>query len=377
MDLLAPTDPATAVAGTADWFTSDVWNRLAEHPLDAVETEYPHASGAVDGPEDTHRPAEEHPVFYGCFDWHSSVHSHWSLVRQLRLAGEQPDSAGHPLADEITASIENRLTPEHVEGEVAYFEENETFEKPYGWGWLLRLAGELHLWEDPRAESWGSALAPLEERIVELVEAEFLPQSRPFRVGTHGNSAFALSCVHDYARVVGKDSLADEVADTAQRFYLDDEDAPVGYEPYGWDFLSPTLSEANLMRRVLDDESFADWGSGFLPDVTAPATQGFLDPIEVGENAKDGIELHLVGLNVAKAWGMAAMGEAFCGNDALAPSDQGVDAQEHVRVYEQSAKRHLDAGVGMAFTDDYAGSHWLSSFVLYLLTRNDGGIAPR
>ncbi|MFB6221126.1 MAG: DUF2891 domain-containing protein [Halolamina sp.] len=369
MNLLDATDPETAVAGTADWFTDDVLTRLATHPLESVETEYPHVAGAVESLEDTHRPADAHPVFYGCFDWHSAVHSHWSLVRQLRLADEHPRLDDHPRGDEITESIDGRLTPENVADEVAYFDEHESFEKPYGWGWLLRLAAELHLWDDPRAGSWGDTLAPLEERIVELVGTEFLTQSRPFRVGTHANSAFALSCVLDYARVVGNDDLATDTEKTARRFYLGDEDAPVAYEPYGWDFLSPTLTEANLLRRTLEDDEFADWATAFLPDVTAAATQEFLDPVAVRKDSEEGIELHLVGLHVSKAWGLAAMAETFATNDAI-------DAPEQVRAYEQSAARHLTAGVEMAFTDEYAGSHWLSSFVLYLLTRNEAGIAP-
>jgi hypothetical protein len=367
MDLLSPTDPETALVGSADWFTDKTFTRLTEHPLEAVGTEYPHAARAVDGQNDTHRPSEEHPVFYGCFDWHSAVHSHWSLVRQLRLADEgRAATDAHPHAAEITASIDDRLTPENVETEVAYFDEHSSFEKPYGWGWLLRLAAELRLWDDDRADRWVAALAPLEQRIVELVEAKFLPQSRPFRVGTHGNSAFALSCVLDYARVVDAAALAGAAAETARRFYRDDEDAPVGYEPYGWDFLSPTLAEANLLRRVLDTEGFAEWVAGFFPDAPTMEAAGFLEPVRV--DAEEGIELHLVGLNVSKAWELASMAELFTQSTAL-DSERGA-------TFQRSAERHLEAGVAMAFTDAYAGSHWLSSFVLYLLTRNEGGIAP-
>jgi hypothetical protein len=368
MELLSPTDTQTALAGTADWFTDETFSRLSEHPLEAVETEYPHVAGAVESAEETVRPAADHPVFYGCFDWHSAVHSHWSLVRQLRLA------EAHPKATEITESIDGRLTAANVEAEVAYFDEHASFEKPYGWGWLLRFAAELHLWDDDRADAWAETLAPLEERIVELVEREFLTQSRPVRVGTHGNSAFALSCVHDYAQVVSNTGLADAAEKTARRFYLDDEDAPVAYEPYGWDFLSPTLAEANLLRRVLAAEAFTDWAARFFPDVEVMANSGFLDPIEVTADSEAGIELHLVGLNVSKAWGLAAVTEAVTASDGPAASE--TRRREQARLFEQSAARHLTAGVEMAFTDDYAGSHWLSSFVLYLLTRTEAGIAP-
>ena len=344
---------ADALAGTVTELGDDALRRLAHHPLEAVGQEYPHHAGAVDGPEETVRPREDHPVFFGCYDWHSAVHSHWALVRQLRLFEDHPDEAA------IVESIDARLTPEHVAGEVDYFAEHPNFEQPYGWAWLLRLAAELRRWDDPRAARWGDALAPLESRIRELVAQSFLTQSRPFRVGTHGNSAFALSAVLDYADAVGDDDLAADAAETARRFYGDDTEAPIAYEPLGWDFLSPTLTEANLMRRVLPDAEYDDWLDGFLPDLTAPRNEAFLAPIDAGADGESGMALHLVGLDLSKAWGLAEVARAVDGDrgDRLAGS----------------AERHFDAGLDGAFTDDYAGSHWLSSFVLYALTRNVDG----
>lgn len=342
-------DAETALAGTVTDLDDDALERLAHHPLDSVGQEYPHHGGAVDGPADTVQPREDHPVFFGCFDWHSAVHSHWALIRQLRLFDDHPDE------DAIVESIDSRLTPENVDGEVTYFVDNPGFEKPYGWAWLLRVAAELHRWNDPRAARWGDALAPLEERIRDRTASEFLTQSRAFRVGTHGNSAFALSAVLDYAETVGDDDLAAEAAETARRFFADDVDALIAYEPLGWDFLSPTLAETNLMQRVLDEGEYADWLDGFLPDMTAPRNEAFLDPVDAGGEESD-LALHLVGLNLAKAWGLAEVGMATEGDTA----DLAV----------AGAERHLDAGLAGAFTDDYAGAHWLSSFVLYLLTRN-------
>lgn len=355
MERLDTVDPETALAGRADWFTDDTWRRLAAHPLESVGTEYPHHGDAVDGPDDTVHPKADHPVFYGCYDWHSAVHSHWSLVRQLRLAEDHPEERA------IVESIDDRLTPENVEKEVAYFEDNPAFEQPYGWAWLLRLAAELQLWDDPRADRWSNALAPLETCLVDLVEREFLPQERPFRVGTHGNSAFALSGVLDYARVVGNETLADAATATARRFYEQDVDAPVAYEPLGWDFLSPTLTEANLMRRVLETPAFGDWADSFLPAAGDLSGSEFLDPVDVADD-EDGIALHLVGLNVAKAWAFAGLANEL--------------DDERAAIFREGATAHLQAGVGMAFTEEYAGSHWLSSFVLYLLTRTEAGIAP-
>ncbi|MFW5947970.1 MAG: DUF2891 domain-containing protein [Halolamina sp.] len=342
-----------ALAGTVTDLHSDALRRLAHHPLDAIEQEYPHHGGAVDGPDDTVQPCEDHPVFFGCYDWHSAVHSHWALIRQLRLFDDHPDEAA------ITDSVDARLTPENVDGEVTYFVENPGFEQPYGWAWLLRLAAELHRWDDPRADRWADALAPLAGRIRELTVAEFLTQSRPFRVGTHANSAFALTAVLDYAETVGDDDLAADAEETARRFYLADVDAPVAYEPLGWDFLSPTLTEATLLRRVLPAAEYDDWLDGFLPDLTEPRNEDFLDPVDEDADGESGLALHLVGLNLAKAWGLADIAEAV---------DRGT-----ADLLEASAARHLDAGLDGAFTDDYAGAHWLSSFVLYALTRNVDG----
>ena len=357
MDALSNVDADAILSGTSDWIGPDVAARLARHPLDAIETEFPHYVRSVDGPDGVTRPKERHPVFYGCYDWHSAVHSHWALVRQLRLFED------HPAESEIVAGIDSRFTPENVAREVAHFEEHESFERPYGWAWLLHLAAELSLWEDDRAAEWRSVLAPLERTIVSLVESQFLTGGRPFRVGTHGNSAFALHCVLDYARTTGDDSLASAVAETARDFYATDRDYPVRYEPLGWDFLSPALTEADLMRRVYDRDEFAAWLDAFLPDVTAPPHDALLEPARVESDPDDGGALHLVGLNVSKAWATAGLASALEGHP-------------NAEVFEQCATRHAERGLAGAFTDDYAGSHWLSSFVLYLLTRNEGGIAP-
>ena len=355
-------EPEQWLSGRADWIDAELQEALAAHPLECVDTEYPHHEHAAEGPDEYVRPSARHPVFYGCFDWHSAVHSHWCLVRQLRLFPDHPDRSA------MVGSIEERLTSEGVEREVAYFEDHPGFEKPYGWSWFLRLAAELELWaaeggDGGTATAWRETLVPLEETIVSLVETEFLPQERPFRVGTHGNSAFALAGVLDYAETVGDDELAASARQTARRFFSDDEAAPVEYEPLGWDFLSPALTEADLMRRVLGPGAYADWLDGFLPDVSRPPYDRILEPIAVDPEAEEGLELHFVGLNLAKAWCLAGIAEAVPGH-------------RFAETLARSSERHAAAGLELAFTGDYAGSHWLSSFVLYLLSRNEGGIAP-
>ena len=354
MNPLADVDTETLISGNLSAFDSPLADALSHYPLESIETEYPHYVGSVDAPDDFDHPAERHPIFYGCFDWHSAVHSHWALVRQLRLF----DS--HPRRAEIIATIDDRFTAENVDREIDYLKANPTFERPYGWAWLLHLVAELSLGTSAHAERWRSVLEPLEETVVDRLESSFLTQPRPFRVGTHGNSAFALHCVLDYARTVSKASLEAAVVETATEFFADDRDYPVEYEPLGWDFLSPALTEANLMRRVYDADAFETWFDGFLPELTTQLSEGAVEPIEATDDS--GLGLHFVGLNLARAWCLAGISETL--DD---------DRYDSLRA---CARRHARAGVDAAFTDDYAGAHWLSSFVLYLLSRNDGGIAP-
>lgn len=357
MNPLETTDVETILSGRTDWVGSDMMETLARYPLDAIGTEFPHYVHSVESSQETPRPAEQHPVFYGCFDWHSAVHSHWCLIRQLRLFDDHPDEP------EIIRSIESRFTPENVGQEVAYFDDHESFEKPYGWAWLLHLASELHLWDDERADEWRTVLRPLETRIRELVVTEFLPQDRPFRVAAHHNSAFPLLCVLDYARTTNRSELESAVIDTARRFYEDDRDYPVEYEPVGWDTISPALTEADLMRRVLDPDELRTWFDDFFPDMTSPPYDSLLRPIRIDTDFEGGIALHLVGLNLSRAWSLAGLVSAL-------------DDHPFADVFENSAEKHAKHGVMQAFTDDYAGTHWLTSFVCYLLTRNEGGIAP-
>lgn len=356
MNPLLSVTPETLLSGTSEWFTPEIGARLAHHPLSSIETEYPHYVGSVESAAGPVRPKQQHPVFYGCFDWHSAVHSHWALIRQLRLFDNHPDER------EITACIDSRLTEANISQEVAYIEANPSFEKPYGWGWLLLLAGELSLWDDDRADRWGETLEPLEQTIRTLVNTQFLTQERPFWVGTHTNTAFALHCVLDYARTVSNDSLDTAVRKAAIEWYGDDTSYPVRYEPLGWDFLSPALTEADLMRRVYSREEFIIWMDDFFPDLTVDPHRTVLDPIDIPTDTDTGAALHFAGLNISKAWCLAELG-SVC-------TDHPYES-----LFNKSAQKHAQKGLSQAFTDDYAGSHWLSSFVLYLCTRNEAGVS--
>lgn len=363
MTAFSELDPATLVAGTTDRLDTDAAAALTAHPLASVDTEYPHHAGAVEGPDDPPRPSDQHPVFYGCYDWHSAVHSHWCLVRSLRLFD-------HPDADEIVETVGNRLDDEGVAAEVAYLEANPSFERPYGWAWLLRLAAELALWDDPRATAWRTTLDPLEAWVADHTADWLATADRPFRVGTHGNSAFAVAAALDYARVVDDTTLADRCLATVREWYAADTDAPIEYEPLGWDFVSPTLAEADLLRRVFEPPAFATWLDKFLP--TLASDPGGTLPTPVGsdttETDDDGLATHFVGLNLTRAWCLAGVADTLTGLDT--PTAWPVERIRRV------AREHAVAGVREAFTDDYAGAHWLSSFVCYLVSRHDGGIAP-
>ncbi|MFB6103527.1 MAG: DUF2891 domain-containing protein [Halobacteriaceae archaeon] len=353
MQDLETIDAATAVTGDAATLSRGVAATLSAQPLDCIDTEYPHTAHAVDGPEDTIAPREDHPIFYGCYDWHSAVHSHWNLLRQRRL---RPD---HPRGTAIDARFEESLTEDAVAREVAYLEDNPTFERPYGWAWFLRLVAELHLWDDERADRWRTTLAPLESTVRTRIEEAFLPMERPFRVGTHGNTAFALAAIIDYARLTDTTDLETRARETALTYYRDDTDAPLAYEPLGWDFLSPSLTEADLMRRVLSPAAFDDWFDAFAPTIP----ESVLTPLPISPADAEDIALHYVGLNLSRAWMLAGIAETL-------------PASDRAESLEAAAIAHLEASLSDAVTDEYAGSHWLSSFALYALTRNAGGIAP-
>ena len=331
---------AAVLAGRGDWIGSGLLEEIAAHPLECLETEYPHWIGGVEDAAGLVDPSERHPVFFGCYDWHSAVHSHWTLVRTLRLEAPQPRASA------IRTSIDDRLTPAAVEREVVVFDDDPTFERPYGWAWLLLLAAELHRLDD--GAGWRETLRPLEETVCDLVRSDLLERTRPLRVGTHVNTAFALTGVLEYARAVGASDLEDATCETARSLYLETTPVPLSLEPLGWDFLSPALVEAELLRRVLDGSEFARWLDGAA--LGSPPTPVVAEP---GEE----LALHYVGLNLVRAWCLAGLANAR-------------PDHERSTLWRESARRHAEVGIAEAFTDDYAGAHWLSTFILYLLTRN-------
>jgi len=347
-------DIEKVVSGKKDWIDQELLKKLARPPINCIEKEFPHFVYSISSLDSLERPKERHPIFYGCFDWHSAVHSHWSLVRQIRLFEE------HPLKSEIIETLEESFSEEKARKELTYFNKNEDFEKPYGWGWYLSLMSELSLWNDKRSYRWEKNLAPLEEKLLGLIKKRFLKQKRPLRVGTHGNSAFALQRILDHSRVKGNKKIEEKVKEKSLDFFLKDEDAPVQYEPIGWDFLSSSLVEADLMRRILDEDKFLKWFNKFLPDLDSKAS--IIKPVKV--KLDELMKFHMVGLNISRAWCLGSIGDYL------------PEGHEYKPLFIESAEKHAKAGMKQAFVKEYGGSHWLLSFALYLFTREENGIDP-
>jgi len=325
-------------------------DRLAATALANVGTAYPfHLTHLARSGDELLPPSALHPVFHGAYDWHSCTHMHWSLARCLRLRvhGE--------LAASIAAHFDVRFTPAAVAGECAYFSApgRATFERPYGWGWLLQLSVELDALaqQQPAAGRWRDALAPLAALIARRMRS-WLPRADfPVRAGTHGNSAFALLMALQYAR--RRDvTLAAAIEERAHRWFGADRNYPAGYEPGGDDFLSGGLCEALLMARLLPAGRWPSWWSAFAPAEPA-ALASWLAPVPVADPG-DAKIVHLHGLNLSRAW---------CWRQLLPLLPAPLRA-----TASQAAQAHLHASLGAATGGDYVGTHWLASFALLATT---------
>lgn len=324
-------------------------NRLAQLPLRCMETEYPNKLGQTLGSAtDLNTPKTLHPAFYGCFDWHSAVHGHWSLVKLLK---EFPDLDN---ADTIRQKLLAGMSKEHILAEVAYFnrETEKSYERTYGWAWLLKLAEELHTWNDPMARQLETNLQPLTDRIVQKY-IDFLPKlNYPVRVGEHPNTAFGLSFAYDYAKTVGNEPLRSLIEQRARDFYSNDIHCPLSWEPGGTDFLSPCLEEAAIMKRVLPMEDFVKWMDQFLPQLKDKAFD--LEPGIVSDRT-DGKLVHLDGVNFSRAWDLNEIAK-------------GLPEYQHLK---NIANKHINYSLPAIVDDHYEGGHWLGTFAIYALSTVD------
>lgn len=328
--------------------TADPWSDLRHHAgalarcaLSAVRTRFPHKlDHLILDAEDRALPEQMHPVFHGSYDWHSSVHMHWSL---LRLRTQVP-----ALQPEIDAQFDLHFTPERIgiERRYAAAAARTSFERPYGWAWLLKLQSELEATADARVAAWRDALAPFAAELA-LRLADFLRRShRAVRCGTHPNSAFAMLLARDHALRSRDAALLAAIDDTARQWFGGDRAWPARFEPSGADFLSPGLVEALLMQRVLGDD-FTSWWSAFAPPADEIAT--WWQPAQVADRVDPQL-VHLDGLNLSRAWCLRSLAAAL-------PPAQSALAREAAATHWQAAWPHVTIG-------DFAATHWLVSFAL-------------
>ncbi len=323
-------------------------SRFARLALNCVRKEFPNKPDhVIKDPADVRSPKAQHPAFYGCFDWHSCVHGHWLLVHLLKQFPDLPE------ARDIRTVLDENLTPEKIKVELAYLEdpERKSFERTYGWAWLLKLEAELRFFNDFNAARWFSSLKPLSDAIAARY-MDFLPkQTYPIRTGVHPNTAFGLSFALDYALAVKDEKLAELLVQRAKDYFLKDRDYPAAWEPSGEDFFSPALMEADLMRRALKEKEFQTWFHQFLP--TLPPN--LLTPATVTDRTDPKL-VHLDGLNLSRAWAMRSIAAALPRQDPMR------------KLLSESAGRHAKDALANVASGHYEGEHWLATFAVYMLS---------
>ena len=331
-------------------------SHFASLALKCVTREYPNKPDhTINDAADVRGPRALHGTFYGCFDWHSSVHGHWMLVHLLRLFPSLPE------AREIRAALDANLSPRNIANEVAYLKQSNraSFERTYGWAWLLKLAAELHGWDDRDGKRWSQNLQPLADGFAEKY-LSFLPkQNYPIRTGVHPNTAFglafALEFALDYAMAIDNRHLRSLIEERSRAYFGADTNYPAAWEPGGEDFFSPALMEADLMRRVMTPADFEQWFHRFLPGIARGQPRQLLQPAIVTDRTDPKL-VHLDGLNLSRAWCMRSIAAALPRNDPAR------------NVLARSSAAHAKAGLDHVASGNYEGEHWLASFAVYLLT---------
>lgn len=322
---------------------------LASLAFHCIQTEYPNKLGHVilDSTQ-VRTPFDLHPAFYGCFDWHSSVHGHWMLVKLLKIFPEMKDAEGIKLA------IDQNMSAHNILDEVAYMKEplHGSFERTYGWAWIFQLANELETWDNPRAKLWLANLQPLVDQLKTNLMAYLPKQTYPIRTGVHPNTAFALGFAIDYANLVGDTAFRSVLVKRSKDYYLADKNYPAYLEPNGTDFFSPSLLEADLMHRIMSNQEFNIWMENYLPQIP----ENILNPAIVSDRS-DLQLVHLDGLNLSRAWCMMGIANHLNENN-----------QKKKQLLE-AAERHLKDALPNIASGNYSGEHWLASFAVYALSR--------
>ncbi len=315
---------------------------IAEVVSSCLVQEYPHKlDHLMVESASAKSPRELHPSFYGSYDWHSAVHCTWSLVRLLKE---------FELGQKVEVTLCEVLGAKNLAGELDYLHTSghASFERPYGLAWLLKLAAELAECNHPEANTWRVNLAPIasvvEDRMMRYLEVF----DYPVRVGTHANTAFALRLALEYATVCEQIELTSRIRVRAADYYLADQRYPDWMEPCGGDFLSPALTEADLMSAVLPNKEFVGWFDRFLPSL------GRLVDVPRVADRTDPSVIHLDGLCLSKAWSFNRIAAALPESHPLKVS------------MLESGNVHAKAGLAHVPSGRFLGDHWLPSFAVYL-----------
>jgi hypothetical protein len=347
---VAASSAAPAVSTTLDPAAA---GRFAQLALDCVHREYPNKIAHVMASDaDALPPRTLTPAFYGCYDWHSSVHGHWLLARLARLFPQAP------FAQPARAALARSLTPANIAAEVAYLRGpgRTSFERPYGLAWLLQLAAELRNWDDPQAREWAEILAPLEIESASRIMAWLPKLQYPIRSGEHSQTAFAFGLVADWSQARGDVGMARLLEQRARVYYLADRSCPIAYEPSGEDFLSPCLAEADFMRRVLPAQEYAGWLARFMPGIPRDGRADWLLPGIVTDRSDPKLA-HIDGLNLSRAWMLEGMASSLPAGD-----------KRHAAL-SAAARAHAQAALPAVTGEHYEGGHWLGTFAVYLTSR--------
>ncbi len=318
-------------------------NHLASLPVKCLQQEFPNKLNQLllDSTEIL-SPKQLHPAFYGCFDWHSSVHGHWSLIY---LLNHFPDLANK---NEIIQKLKTNLSKENIQVEVAYFSKNheKSFERTYGWNWLLKLQLELEISKEPFAKELAQNLKPLSDLIVQRYY-EFLPKLLyPVRAGTHNNTAFGLTFAWDYAVYSNNKNFQNLITENAKRLFLSDENCPLNWEPSGTDFLSPCMEEIGIMSRILPEKEFLSWLKKFNSNIFK---KDFTREVARVSDRTDGHLVHLDGLNFSRAWNFYHLIKLY---------------PKQFNHLKPLADKHLNFSLPSVVDGNYEGEHWLASFAL-------------
>src|SRR4051794_3858943 len=352
---------AIGADNNAPEFDAAAAERFARLALACVHKEYPNKiSHVLNSEADVAPPHQLTPAFCGCYDWHSSVHGHWLLVRLVRTFPEAT------FAQAARQALNQSLSAANLKEEAAYLagQGRASFERPYGLAWLLQLCAELREWDDPSAKEWAANLRPLEETARERLQTWLPKLTNPVRIGEHDQTAFALGLLLDYARTAHDEKFTSLLTEQARKFFMADQSCPLSYEPSGEDFLSPCLGEADVMRRVLSAKEFADWLQKFMPQIPTTGKADWL-PVTSSPDPSDPKLAHLDGLNLSRAW----MLEGIRG---------GLPAEDPRRAaLAAAAEAHRRAGLAAVTGEHYEGGHWLGSFAVYLTTHRGTAVESR